>query len=157
MEPAAQQPLPCASCGGRRDGESSRVPVARCRGYTGGKVVTPATYETVTSGDGHSEAVRVWYDPESTRYERLLSAFFDGHEPRWPVRNKARSVIFWHDEEQRDLAEAALAARSLDAGRALPVSVEPADGTTWWEAEEWQQQYLDKLEREEKEDDKTRS
>ena len=115
-------------------------------GYTGGQVIEPPTYESVTAGDGHSEAVRVFYNPASTTYEELLSAFFEGHEPRWPVRRKARSVIWYHSEVQRLAAEEALAAQEAAAGRPVHTAIEQAGA--WYDAEEWQQQYLAKLEAE---------
>lgn len=91
----------------------------------------------MSAGDGHSEAVRVWYDPAVLRYDDLLAAYFDGHEPRWPVRRKARSVIWHHNDEQRAAAEAALGARP-----GVPVDIEPV--MRWHDAEEYQQMYLAK-------------
>ena len=75
-------------------------------GYTGGRTEGVPNYETVTAGDGHSEAVRVQYDPDKISYDEILTAFWQGHEPRWPVRRKARSVVWYHDEAQRAAAEA---------------------------------------------------
>lgn len=115
-------------------------------GFAGGKGSLPATYETVSAGDGNSEAVRLWYDPSRTSYATLLGHFFAGHQPRSPVRTKARSVILYHDETQRVEAEEALAARETEEGRSLPVSIEPMAGTAWYDAEEWQQGYLAKEE-----------
>jgi peptide-methionine (S)-S-oxide reductase len=112
--------------------------VTRTRvGYTGGSVAALPTYASVSSGDGHSEAVRVWFDPALTSYDDILEAFFRGHQPRWPVRTKGRSVIWYHDQAQHASAERALVQR----GRP-PVAIEPV--REWFDAEEYQQQYLSK-------------
>jgi len=120
--------------------------VATLAVYTGGKVVTPPTYESVCYGDGHSEAVRVTYDEDALSDAELMDVFFRAHEPRWPVRRKARSCIWYQDERQRAAAEAALAAREVELRKRVPTVIEPLGD--WYEAEEWQQQYLAKLEAE---------
>ena len=115
-------------------------------GYTGGGTLGPVTYESVSGGDGHSEAVRVWFDPRATSYEALVEAYFEGHQPRWPVRRKARSAIWSHSEEQHAAAAAAVEAREARLGRACHVAVERAGA--WHEADESHQQYLQKLDAE---------
>jgi len=112
-------------------------------GYTGGRTEAAPTYESVCAGDGHSEAVRVWFDPRLLSYGDLIDAFWAGHQPRWPVRRKARSVLWWHDERQREIATARLAERVAASGGAVHTEVERAG--QWTDAEEWQQQYLAKL------------
>lgn len=80
-------------------------------GYAGGNVPDP-TYRQVCAGDtGHAEVVQVTYDPARIPYEFLLEVFFRTHDPTTLNRQgndvgpQYRSVIFWHDEPQRAIAE----------------------------------------------------
>jgi peptide-methionine (S)-S-oxide reductase len=81
-------------------------------GYSGGEVKNP-TYRMVCSDQtGHAEAVQITYDPDKITYKDLVKAFFDLHDPTTPNRqgpdvgSQYRSVIFYHDQEQRQIAEA---------------------------------------------------
>lgn len=81
-------------------------------GYTGGQVENP-TYRMVCSDKtGHAEAIQITYDPDKIAYEDLVKFFFDLHDPTTPNRqgpdlgSQYRSVIFYHDEDQRKTAEA---------------------------------------------------
>ena len=80
-------------------------------GYTGGTVANP-TYEDVTSETtGHAEAIEVTYDPNVVPYETLLEVFWKTHDPTTPNRQgndhgtRYRSAIFYHDDDQRQVAE----------------------------------------------------
>ena len=80
-------------------------------GYTGGTKENP-TYQEVSSGStGHVEAVQVFYDPSKVTYEELLDTFWRHIDPTDPGGqfvdrgSQYRSVIFYHDEEQKELAE----------------------------------------------------
>jgi peptide-methionine (S)-S-oxide reductase len=80
-------------------------------GYSGGEVKNP-TYRMVCSDQtGHAEAVQITYDPDIITYKDLVKAFFDLHDPTTPNRqgpdagSQYRSVIFYHDQEQRQIAE----------------------------------------------------
>src|SRR6056297_3098204 len=80
-------------------------------GYTGGNVENPTYRMVCTTETGHAEAVRIIYDPDKISYEALVRKFFDLHNPTTPNRqgpdigSQYRSVIFYHDEEQRQTAE----------------------------------------------------
>lgn len=83
-------------------------------GYSGGKRPNP-TYEQVCSGaTGHAEVVQVTYDPAEVSYRDLLNVFFTVHDPTTLNRQGAdvgtqyRSVIFYHDDEQKRIAEEVL-------------------------------------------------
>lgn len=80
-------------------------------GYSGGTIENP-TYDQVAGGDsGHAEVVQVTFDPEVISYPQLLEIFWRSHDPTTPNRqghdygSHYRSVIFYHSEKQRQLAE----------------------------------------------------
>lgn len=80
-------------------------------GYSGGDLENPS-YEAVSSGTtGHAEAIQITYDPKTISYEKLLEIFFKLHDPTTlnqqgnDVGTQYRSVIFYHNEKQKELAE----------------------------------------------------
>lgn len=120
-------------------------------GYTGGTLANP-TYEQVCNSEtGHAEAVEVTYDPEKVSYERLLEVFWMNHNPttlnqQGPDHgSQYRSVIFYHDEEQKRLAEASRQAleQSGKWQRSIVTEIVPAE--TFYKAEEYHQRYFEKL------------
>ena len=83
-------------------------------GYAGGKLPNP-TYRQVSSGQtGHAEVARITYDPSVISYEQLLEVFWHTHNPTTKNRQGAdvgpqyRSVIFYHNEKQKEIAEQSL-------------------------------------------------
>ena len=114
-------------------------------GYTGGTVQRPS-YELVARGDsGHTEAVRVEFDPERISYEELLEVFWSLHDPTRPRlgrRSRYRSAIFVHSREQELAARAALEVRR--AASAQPVLTEIMRAPLFYRAEERHQRYLEK-------------
>jgi peptide-methionine (S)-S-oxide reductase len=118
-------------------------------GYAGGSLEKP-TYKQVCRGDtGHAEVVQVRYDPAKVTYEALLEVFFKTHDPTTPNRQGAdegtqyRSIVLYHDEEQRRVAESVK--RDLDASGAfdapIVTQIVPYDG--FWRAEDYHQGYYD--------------
>ena len=117
-------------------------------GYAGGQLDNP-TYEDVCSHTtGHAEVVEVTYDPEQVSYEQLLDVFWHKHDPTqlnrqgWDVGDQYRSVVFFHDEEQRETAE-----RSKESEQPRyrkPIVTQLAPAPTFYEAEDYHQQYLEK-------------
>jgi peptide-methionine (S)-S-oxide reductase len=81
-------------------------------GYAGGKVPNPSYEQVCTDRTGHAEVVQVTFDPEVLSYRELLEVFFSTHDPTTPNRQEAdvgtqyRSVIFYHDNAQKEAAEA---------------------------------------------------
>jgi peptide-methionine (S)-S-oxide reductase len=121
-------------------------------GYAGGFTPNP-TYEEVCTGDtGHAEVVRVIFDPGKVRYEDLLKAFWESHDPTQGMRQgndigtQYRSAIYLTDKTQRDAAEVsarAYQARLTAAGHGT-ITTEILDAPQFFYAEEYHQQYLAK-------------
>ncbi len=117
-------------------------------GYEGGALENP-TYEDVCSHTtGHAEVVEVTYDPEKIAYERLLEVFWGKHDPTqlnrqgWDVGDNYRSVIFFHDDEQREAATRSQAEEQGRHRKPVVTQLEPAQ--TFYAAEDYHQQYLEK-------------
>jgi peptide-methionine (S)-S-oxide reductase len=117
-------------------------------GYEGGSLANP-TYEDVCSHTtGHAEVVQVTYDPERVSYEQLLDVFWAKHDPTqlnrqgWDIGDQYRSAIFVHDDEQRAAAEDSKEREQANWRRRIVTVVEPAQ--TFWLAEDYHQQYLEK-------------
>ena len=121
-------------------------------GYEGG--YTPnSTYEEVCSGGtGHSEAVRVVYDPKRISYRDLLKVFWEAHDPTQGMRQgndvgtQYRSMIFVRNEEERRAAEESRDAyqRALDRARYGSITTEIVPAGEFYFAEDYHQQYLAK-------------
>jgi peptide-methionine (S)-S-oxide reductase len=117
-------------------------------GYTGGTTDHP-TYKSVCSGrTGHAEAVEVSYDPDKVSYEQLLDVFWKDHDPTQVNRqgpdfgDQYRTAIFYLSEAQRAAAEASKAAQQPHWANRVVTEITPA--STFWEAEDYHQQYLEK-------------
>jgi peptide-methionine (S)-S-oxide reductase len=123
--------------------------VTRTRvGYTGGTLENP-TYEDVCSHTtGHAEVVEVTYDPDRISYDELLEVFWRKHDPTqlnrqgWDIGDQYRSVVFFHDEEQREAAQRSKAREQANWSAPIVTHIEPAE--TFYEAEDYHQQYLEK-------------
>jgi peptide-methionine (S)-S-oxide reductase len=122
-------------------------------GYAGGYTANP-TYEEVCSGrTGHAETVLVVFDPEKVPYEELLRIFFEAHDPTQGMRQgndvgtQYRSAIYYTNEKQRQLAEAARDAYNTELTQAGydPITTEIAPAGPFYYAEEYHQQYLHKV------------
>lgn len=121
-------------------------------GYAGG--YTPnATYEEVCTGStGHTEVVKVIYDPEKIDYEDLLKLFWESHDPTQGMRQgndvgtQYRSAIYVFDEEQRRAAEESKRQYQtlLTAAGRGQITTEILDAPTFYYAEDYHQQYLAK-------------
>ncbi len=123
-------------------------------GYTGGALEHP-TYEQVCAGDtGHAEAVEVTYDADVVSYEKLLEVFWNNHNPTTPNQqgpdhgSQYRSVIFYHDDEQKKLAEASKQALADSGQWPRPIVTEIVPAETFYKAEEYHQRYFEKQGRE---------
>ena len=119
-------------------------------GYAGGPVANPTYEQVCTDRTGHAEVVEVEFDAERVSYDELLDVFWRAHDPTQlnrqgpDVGTQYRSVIFVHDDEQRQAAEASKRAEEQSGRHSRPVvtSIEPAP--TFWAAEDYHQRYLEK-------------
>jgi len=118
-------------------------------GYTGGRTANPS-YEQVSAGNtGHTEAIRVSYDPQRVSYPQLLDYFWRHIDPT--VRNRQfcdvgtqyRSGIYWQNEAERKAAESSRDAL-LASGKLPHIETEIAAATTFYPAEEYHQDYYKK-------------
>jgi peptide-methionine (S)-S-oxide reductase len=122
-------------------------------GYQGGHTPNPTYEEVCSARTGHNETVRVVFDPARISYERVLRAFWEGHDPTQGMRQgndvgtQYRSGIYVHSPAQRAAAEAtrdAFQARLTEAGYG-PITTEILDAPPFYYAEHYHQQYLAKV------------
>jgi peptide-methionine (S)-S-oxide reductase len=113
-------------------------------GYTGGNTADP-DYGQVCSGmTGHAESVDVWFDPTVVSYGDLLDAFWSMHDPTMggDSGSSYRSAIFVHDREHEQLAIASRDERQCAFARPIATEIVPA--STFYDAEDYHQQYYAK-------------
>lgn len=119
-------------------------------GYTGGHVDNPTYQQVCSETTGHLEAIEVTYDPEVISYEELLRIYWRQIDPtdgggQFNDRGESyRPAIFYHSEEQRVAAERSKQ-EIEDSGRFdRPIEVEIRPAKTFWEAEDYHQDYYKK-------------
>lgn len=114
-------------------------------GYMGGEVEDPSYREVCSGQTGHAEVVRIRFEPETITYEELLDWFWRSHDPTTPNRQGAdtgtqyRSVIFYHNEQQKQTAQASKAAAQRHF--AAPIVTEIAPASEFYPAEDYHQDY----------------
>lgn len=119
-------------------------------GYSGGNIKNPTYKDVCTDKTGHAEVVQVTYDPSIVSYEKLLETFWDIHNPTtlnrqgWDVGTQYRSVVFYHNEEQR-LAAVELKNKLDKSGKyKKPIVTEIVPASEFYRAEEYHQRYYEK-------------
>ncbi|SFL56595.1 peptide-methionine (S)-S-oxide reductase [Halogranum rubrum] len=119
-------------------------------GYCGGHVENPS-YEAVCREEtGHAEAVQIEYDPDELDYEDILAVFFTVHDPTTvdrqgpDVGSQYRSGVFYHDDEQKEAAEAFIEELEADGIYDDPIVTEVSPLETFYEAEGYHQDYFEK-------------
>lgn len=116
-------------------------------GYSGGTTENPSYREVSSGRTGHAEVVRITFDPDVISYEEVLSIFFDSHDPTTENRQGAdvgsqyRSIILYHDEEQRAVAERVIqdAQKKFDD----PIVTKLESLKHFYEAEDYHQDYFE--------------
>ena len=129
------------------EADFDKVPgvISTTSGYTGGTVANPTYYQVSAGGTGHAEAVQIVYDPSKVTYQQLLDVFWHNHDPF--VKNRQfcdsgdqyRPAIFYHDEEQRRLAEESK--QAVQARFKQPIQTEVVKAGPFYQAEEYHQDY----------------
>lgn len=118
-------------------------------GYTGGTKAFPTYYEVSAGDTGHTEAVRVIYDPQKLSYRQLVDHFWRHIDPTVKDRqfcdkgNQYRSGIYWQDEAQRATAEASRD-ELIRSGRFARIETEIVPAWKFWPAEDYHQDYYRK-------------
>ena len=119
-------------------------------GYTGGNTANPTYKEVCTDRTGHAEAVEIDYDPAKLSYDKLLEVFWENHDPTQLNRQgpdwgtQYRSAIFFHTPEQETAAKASKEQLEKSHRFSKPVVTQIVPAHTFFEAEEYHQQYLEK-------------
>ena len=122
-------------------------------GYQGGMTRFPTYEETCTGRTGHTEAVRVVYDPALVSFADLLKVFWETHDPTQGYRQgndlgtQYRSTLYWTNEEQRLATEGSRERyqRALTTAGLGTITTEISAAPTFYYAEEQHQQYLAKV------------
>jgi len=116
-------------------------------GYAGGKTSNP-TYEEVCSGStGFAESIQITYDPAVITYDELLEIFWKTHDPTTlnrqgnDIGTQYRSVIFYHNEEQKKLAEEYKEKLDKSGAWDKPIVTEIVPFTNFYSAEDYHQDY----------------
>jgi peptide-methionine (S)-S-oxide reductase len=119
-------------------------------GYTGGEMKNPTYKDVCTDTTGHAEAVEVDYDPEKVSYQDLLNVFWENHDPTQLNRQgpdfgkQYRSAIFYHSPEQERAAKASKEQLQKSGRFNRPIFTQIVPAETFYEAEDYHQQYLEK-------------
>jgi peptide-methionine (S)-S-oxide reductase len=120
-------------------------------GYAGGSLENPTYRDVCSHTTGHAEVVRVEYNPAEVSYGDLLHVFFENHDPTQlnrqgpDVGDQYRSVIFYFSGEQEAAAEAAKKELQQSGKFRRPIVTQILPAPTFYRAEEYHQQYLEKL------------
>jgi peptide-methionine (S)-S-oxide reductase len=118
-------------------------------GFTGGEVANPSYKLVCTGTTGHAEACNIVYDPSKISYDELLAAFFVAHDPTQlnrqgnDVGTQYRSAIFYHNDEQKKLAEYYIHKLDEEKAYANKIVTEVSPYTVFYKAEDYHQDYYD--------------
>jgi peptide-methionine (S)-S-oxide reductase len=116
-------------------------------GYSGGNVANPSYKEVCTGNTGHAEVIQVVYDPKKITYDELLEVFWKTHDPTTLNRQGAdvgtqyRSVIFYHNNEQKEKAEKYKVELNKSGAFNNPIVTEISPYTKFYAAENYHQDY----------------
>lgn len=119
-------------------------------GYTGGNTENPTYKEVCTDRTGHAEAVEVEFDPTKLTYSQLLTVFFENHDPTQVNRqgpdwgSQYRTAVFFHSPEQQRQAEQFKQELGKAHRYSKPIATQIVPAVTFYPAEDYHQQYLEK-------------
>lgn len=116
-------------------------------GYMGGETINP-TYEQICTGTtGHAEVIQVEFDPEIVSFEQILQVFFTVHDPTTlnrqgnDIGTQYRSAIFYHDDNQKSMAEQVVQDMTAEGIWPNPIVTEVTEISTFYPAEAYHQDY----------------
>lgn len=127
--------------------EDVRGVVQAVSGYSGGHVPNPSYREVTTGETGHAESVNIYFDPREISYEDILYIFWRTHDPTTLNRQGAdvgtqyRSAIFYHNDRQKEIAEASKKAMEQAGIYPNPIVTEITAFTHFYPAEDYHQEY----------------
>jgi peptide-methionine (S)-S-oxide reductase len=119
-------------------------------GYSGGHVLDPSYREVCTGSTGHAEVVQITYDPKIVSFDELLEVFWRTHDPTTPDRQgndigpQYRSVIFFHNDRQRSLAEEYKKKLNESEAYDAPIVTQISPFKEFFPAEDYHQEYFDR-------------
>ena len=119
-------------------------------GYTGGNLANPTYEEVCTDRTGHAEAVEVEYNPDEISYDELLDVFWNNHDPTTlnrqgpDIGNQYRSSIFYHDDNQKQIAEKSKEKLNSSGKFSKEIVTEVVPSPEFYTAEEYHQKYFQK-------------
>jgi len=119
-------------------------------GYMGGTLKNPSYKDVCTDKTGHAEVIQLVYDPSQITYEKLLTVFWETHDPTQinrqgpDVGTQYRSAIFYHSDEQRKTAEKSKEKQQQSGKHQKPIVTEITKAQEFYAAEEYHQKYLQK-------------
>lgn len=117
-------------------------------GYSGGHVKNPAYREVCNETTGHAEVIQIKFHPDKISYDELLEAFWASHDPTTlnqqgnDIGTQYRSVIFYHNQKQKELAEAYKEKLDASGAFAKPVATEITAYSNFYKAEDYHQNYF---------------
>ena len=117
-------------------------------GYSGGTVANPSYQAVCTGTTGHAECLRIFYDPKKISYDELLEVFWQTHDPTTlnrqgnDVGTQYRSVIFYHNNEQKQKAEKYKAELDKSGAFNNPIVTEITPEQPFYKAEDYHQNYF---------------
>jgi peptide-methionine (S)-S-oxide reductase len=119
-------------------------------GFMGGRVDNPTYKQICYTDTNHAEVVQLVYDPQKISYEKLVKIFFKTHDPTTlnrqgpDVGTQYRSAIFYHDEQQKQIAEKEKTAFDTSGEFRKPIVTEITEAKEFWKAENYHQDYFKK-------------
>jgi peptide-methionine (S)-S-oxide reductase len=117
-------------------------------GYAGGTIDNPTYQQVCTGKTGHAEVIQVTFNPETISYRELLEVFFATHDPTTlnrqgnDVGTQYRSVIFYHNKEQKEIAETLIKEYDHTGNFPKPIVTTLEQFTIFFRAEDYHQNYF---------------
>ncbi|UNY97592.1 peptide-methionine (S)-S-oxide reductase MsrA [Zhouia spongiae] len=116
-------------------------------GYSGGNTKKPTYYEISKGNTGHAEAVEIYYDPEKVKFEQLVQAFFESHDPtilngQGPdIGKQYRSIAFYQNDKEKKAIESYIQKLEISGRYLKPIVTEVLRFEKFWPAEAYHQDY----------------